>query len=125
MGLKAGVIVVLLMTQVSQGIELRPDRQRYVVNEKICFELVNRSRETVRLSSPQPWRVLDEKGKIIYSPIAAQVIVDLYPLNTKRWCWDQTDMDGGLVPPGVYSITIHTFINREKKNFRVSVEIHN
>jgi len=76
--------------------------------EPVAFRLVNNCAEAVALPSTAPWAVRDSAGAVVFSPVGLQVIVSIEPGGHREWAWDQRDLGGELVKPGVYYISVET-----------------
>jgi thioredoxin-related protein len=100
------------------NIKFNLEKEKIKKGEKVCFSIENNSKEIIYLPSTAPWVIIDAKTqKIIYSPIASQMIVKLRPKNKKRWCWNQKDLEGNEVPTGTYQIRITIFTKKGKREF--------
>ncbi len=101
-----------------KGIVFKTEKENIKKGEKICFSIENNSNKVIYLPSTAPWVVIDSKTqKIIYSPIASQMIVKLKPKSSKKWCWNQKDIEGNEVPIGTYQIRITIFTHKGKRKF--------
>ena len=116
-----------------QNVEFKTEKEKFKEGEKVCFSLKNVSEEIIYLPSSAPWAILREEKvdkryllpserkqnikdkKIVYSPIAAQVIVKLKKGQSKKWCWKQKNIDGKQVKPGKYEVRITVFNKNGKK----------
>ena len=111
------------MAQTPEDVDFHIAKEKFVSGERVCFEFINRGRQTVQLPSPHPWMVVDAMGEIMFSPMAAQVIASVEPASRKQWCWDQRRKDGQFVDPGRYVIKMNVYIENEMKVFRRKIEI--
>ena len=115
--------LMILIGQTHEGIDFKANKDVVSSKESVCFTIINKSEETVQLPSPHPWYIVDKEGKIIYSPMSIQVIVDLKPNTIKQWCWDQKDGSEVYVKPGQYEVKTHIYISKKKYEMRVEFEI--
>ncbi len=100
------------------NITFKLEKEKIKKGEKVCFSIENNSNEFIYLPSTAPWVIIDAKTqKIIYSPIASQMIVKLKPKESKKWCWDQKDIEGNEVPVGTYQVRITIFTKKGKREF--------
>ncbi len=100
------------------NITFKLEKEKIKKGEKVCFSIENNSNEFIYLPSTAPWVIIDAKTqKIIYSPIASQMIVKLKPKESKKWCWDQKDVEGNEVPVGTYQVRITIFTKKGKREF--------
>ncbi len=101
-----------------KNIEFKLEKEKIKKGEKICFSIENNSNDIIYLPSTAPWVIIDAKTqKIVYSPIASQMIVKLKPKQSKKWCWNQKDFEGNEVPIGTYQIRITIFTKEGKRKF--------
>ncbi len=101
-----------------KNISFKLEKEKVKKGEKICFSIENNSKDIIYLPSTAPWVVIDAKTqKIVYSPIASQMIVKLKPKQSKKWCWDQKDIEGNEVPIGTYQVRITIFTKKGKREF--------
>ncbi len=100
------------------NITFKLEKEKIKKGEKVCFSIENNSNDFIYLPSTAPWVIIDAKTqKIIYSPIASQMIVKLKPKESKKWCWDQKDVEGNEVPVGTYQVRITIFTKKGKREF--------
>lgn len=74
------------------------DKGEFYEGERIKFTLKNGCSYPVTLRNSAPWKIRDEFGEEVYSPIALQVIGEV----------DQRDDRGNQVKPGTYLIALET-----------------
>lgn len=84
------------------------DKSMFDRGEEIRFTLRNQCDHPITLRSSAPWRIVDELGRVIYSPIALQVIVKVDSGESRNWVWGQRDDQGNQVRPGTYTIVLET-----------------
>ncbi|RLE85876.1 MAG: hypothetical protein DRJ41_00365, partial [Thermoprotei archaeon] len=113
--LLAGVSGNLVITKV----KVYTDKKVYYVGEEVRIILENKSRRTIYLPNPAPWTILDERGKPIYSPVAAQVITPIKPGEKKEWVWNQTTFNRTTAPPGRYQVALRTVSEVYYAYFRI------
>lgn len=80
----------------------------YKVSESVVLVLENGCDYSLRLPNSAPWLVVDANGKIVFSPIALQVITDVKPGEIVQWAWNQRDNEGEQVPLGTYHAKLFT-----------------
>ncbi len=83
---------------------LEVDRNVYVIGEEVKIIFRNISNETIFLSNSAPWRIVDEYGNLVFSPIALQVLTPIKPGSFKVWIWNQKDNFGNQIKPGSYRV---------------------
>jgi uncharacterized cupredoxin-like copper-binding protein len=133
------VFLILIFTGSSfaENVEFKPEKQTFKKGEKVCFYLKNKSNKTVFLPSSAPWVVLGDvkeyklgeerefKERVIYSPVANQVIVKVKPNEEKKWCWDQkTFEEAKEILSGEYTVRISVFEDGKLNfhSFKVKIE---
>lgn len=84
------------------------DKDVYKKSEIITLTLENNCDYSLILPNSAPWLITDADNKIVYSPIALQVITDVRPGDRLKWTWDQRDTEGKQVPPGKYYAKVFT-----------------
>ncbi|MCS7385311.1 MAG: hypothetical protein NDF55_01030 [archaeon GB-1867-005] len=93
-------------------LKLWTDKNEYNIGEKVVIILENRGNATIYLPNSAPWIIMDDDGKIIYAPIAIQVITPVKPKSAKYWSWDQIDNKGKQIKPGTYTVFLKTIDGR-------------
>ncbi len=112
------ILTLFYVTFAQSGLKFIAKKEKFKVGEKVCFKLVNNSKETIYLPSSAPWVVFeDETEKIVYSPIALQRIEEIKPGQEKSWCWKQVDINGDKVPIGTYRVRITVFSSKGERKF--------
>lgn len=86
----------------------KTDKEVYEVSENVVLVLENNCDFVLVLPNSAPWMITDASGRVVYSPIALQVITELGPGGSVRWAWDQRDVDGRPVPAGRYFARLNT-----------------
>lgn len=89
-------------------VQLLLDKSVFDKGEEIKFTLRNGCDYPIALRNSAPWIIRDKLGKVIYAPIALQVIVEIDPGESKTWVWNQKDSQGNQVEPGTYSVALET-----------------
>lgn len=92
----------------SSCIIFRSVKDVYSMSEEVSFELENKCSFSLLLPNPSPWLIIDSSGKIVYSPIAVQIIREVKSGEKIVWRWDQKDNNGSQVPPGQYYVKLIT-----------------
>ncbi len=102
----------------TSNITFKLKKEKIKKGEKVCFSIKNNSKDFIYLPSTAPWVIIEAKTqKIIYSPIASQMIVKLKPKEEKEWCWNQKDIEGNEVPTGTYQVRITIFTKKGERKF--------
>lgn len=57
-------------------------------------------------SNSAPWKIQTSDDKVVFSPVALQVIIPLAPGESKGWTWDQKDNNGNQVKEGRYIVVL-------------------
>ncbi|GAB6073165.1 hypothetical protein JCM14244_15420 [Venenivibrio stagnispumantis] len=96
-------------------------KPEFLKGENVCFYLENKTNKELLMPSSAPWAIL-ENEKVIYSPIALQVITIVKPNEKKQWCWNQKDVEGKDIASGDYIIRI-TFFDKEGEKYILSTPI--
>jgi len=103
-----------------------------IVTEKIDFELGEQVYITIVNSGTVPLTFPDASyglkitgldGVLYYTPMAAQVISTLEPMEEKIFVWDQKKMDNSYSLEGRYKIIVEGF-DRENNKVKKSVVIN-
>ena len=103
-----------------------------IVTEKIDFELGEQVYITIVNSGTVPLTFPDASyglkitgldGMLYYTPMAAQVISTLEPMEEKIFVWDQKKMDNSYSLEGRYKIIVEGF-DRENNKVKKSVVIN-
>ena len=125
-GMLAGLILgFFVITQSNQEqLVFREGYSISIVTEKIDFELgetisikiVNSGTMPLTFSdSSYGLRITGLDGILYYTPIAAQVISTLEPMDEKTFVWDQKKMDGSDSLEGRYKIIVEGFDHENNK----------
>jgi len=89
-------------------IVFRTSKDVYKMSEEVIIVLKNNCNYALVLPNSAPWVVTDADGRVVYSPIALQVIREVSPGGELKWVWEQRDNGGGQVPLGTYYARIFT-----------------
>jgi hypothetical protein len=110
------IIFSISSANLTEELEFKPEKEIINKDEKVCFHFVNNSDKTIYLPSSAPWAVFEDEDfdKIVFSPIAAQRILEIRPYEEKKWCWDLKDFHGEIVPSGDYAIRLTVFKNGKR-----------
>ncbi len=87
---------------------LSTDKTVYLQGEPVQIMFQNTGNVAIELPNAAPWVVRDAGGRAVFTPVAAQVLVQVAPGATRTWTWDQRDNAGNQVPPGTYTIELQT-----------------
>ncbi|HXV38200.1 MAG TPA: hypothetical protein VD699_01310 [Nitrosopumilaceae archaeon] len=102
-----------------------------IITEKMDFSLGENIKITIINTGSKPLTFSDASyglqvvgldGRILYSPIAAQVVSILEPKEERTFVWDQIKNDGGQVIEGRYKII--SSANYEDKTIKKSITIN-
>ena len=103
-----------------------------IVTEKIDFELGEQIHIKIVNSGTMPLTFSDSSyglkitgldGRLYYTPIAAQVISTLEPMDEKTFVWDQKKTDGSDSLEGRYKIIVEGF-DHENNKVKKSIAIN-
>ncbi len=131
-GIAAGAILgVFLVTQKSgEQLEFVEGPSISIVTEKLDFEIgevisiriVNSGTEPLSFSDASyGLKITGLDGRILYSPIAAQVISVLEPKQEVTIMWDQIKDDGDAANAGTYKITSTSLEQKVKKSITINI----
>lgn len=132
-GIAAGAILgVFLVTQKNgEQLEFVEGSSLSIVTEKLDFEvgevisikIVNSGTDSLTFSDASyGLKITGLDGRLLYSPIAAQVISVLEPKEDVTIMWDQIKNDGDTANAGTYKIT--TTDNEQKVKKSITINIH-
>lgn len=100
---------------------LRTNKTKYMQGEEVEIVLENKSNNNIILPNSAPWKIVNEKGENIYTPLSLQVIVTLNPNEKLTWKWKQKDMTGKQVQREKYYIILETVnMNKLKTKFEIN-----
>jgi hypothetical protein len=93
----------------AQSVTLTTFPQTAALGQHLQIILDNRTPNTVGLPTPAPWSIHDSASRVVFSPITIQIPVSLPPFQSKKWTWDQKDMNLAQVAPGAYEARLRYF----------------
>jgi len=131
-GIAAGAILgVFLVTQKNgEQLEFVEGFSISIVTEKLDFELgeeisikiINSGTDSLTFSDASyGLQITGLDGRLLYSPIAAQVISVLEPKEEVTIMWDQIKNDGDPATAGTYKITSTNEENKVKKSITINI----
>lgn len=119
--------VELVRMDVSNGLILEVDKTVYELGENVTITFTNNSTETVGLSNNWPFVIRNSEGHIVMPSGVFMRAVYLSPGESLTRVWNQRDhlSDPVLmpVPPGVYSVELHTLLAPIEVDLSVSFQI--
>jgi uncharacterized membrane protein len=133
-GIAAGAMLgIFLVTQKNgEQLEFVEGHSISLVTEKLDFELGEQIPIRIINSGTLPLAFSDASfglqitgldGRLLYSPITAQVISVLEPKEEVTIIWDQIKNDGDPATAGTYKITTAT-IDEDKVKKSITINIH-
>lgn len=72
----------------------------------VKFRVKNIGLNEITLPNSAPWEIQTGGGKVVFSPVALQVIVPLASGESEEWSWDQRDDNGNQVKEGRYIVML-------------------
>lgn len=132
-GITAGAILgVFLVTQKSAeqlefvegtSISIVTEKLDFDVGEEISIKIVNSGTKSLSFSDASyGLKITGLDGRVLYTPIAAQVISVLEPKQEVTIKWDQIKNDGDAANAGTYKITSADEDQKVKKS--ITIHIH-
>ncbi len=114
-GIIAGAIIgVFLVTQkngeqlefvLGPSISIVTDKIDFEQGEKISIKIINSGTIPLTFSDASyGFRITGLDGRVLYSPVSAQVISTLEPTEEISFVWDQIKNDGDQAAAGTYKI---------------------
>ncbi len=114
-GIIAGAIIgVLLVTQkngeqlefvLGPSISIVTDKIDFEQGEKISIKIINSGTIPLTFSDASyGFKITGLDGRVLYSPVSAQVISTLEPTEEISFVWDQIKNDGDQAAAGTYKI---------------------
>lgn len=100
-------VTVTGITPTPQG-RLSTDKSTYTPGETVQIAFQNTGSVTIELPNSAPWTIKDGLGRVVFTPIAAQVITNVAPGETRTWSWNGRDNFGNYVAPGTYTVELST-----------------
>lgn len=115
-GITAGAIVGLFLATQKNGEQLEfvegpslsivTDKTDFALSEEIKIRIINSGTKPLIFSDASyGLQITGLDGRILYTPIAAQVISTLEPKQEITFVWDQIKNDGDKATAGTYKIT--------------------
>ncbi|MEK9156026.1 MAG: hypothetical protein AAB360_01830 [Patescibacteria group bacterium] len=83
---------------------VQTNKEVYAPGESVVFTIINKSKQTVFLRNSAPWQVVNFRAAAVFTPIAVQAIVPLYPGQEKSWVWQQNGNQAKPILPENYQI---------------------
>lgn len=134
-GIAAGAIVgVLLVTQKNgEQLEFVLGPSISIVTEKIDFEqgepisikIINSGTISLTFSDASyGLKVTGLDGRVLYSPLSAQVISTLEPKEEISFVWDQIKSDGDQASAGTYKIISNALDGDRTVKKSITIHIH-
>jgi len=100
------------------------EKMDFNLGENIQIKIINTGTTPLVFSDASyGLQIVGLDGRILYSPIAAQVISTLEPKEEQTFVWDQTKNDGGRVIEGRYKI-VSTANYDEGKTIKKSITVN-
>ena len=125
-GMLAGLILVFfvivqsnheqLVFQEGYSISIVTEKIDFELGETVSIKIVNSGTMPLTFSdSSYGLKITGLDGILYYTPIAAQVISTLEPMDEKTFVWDQKKMDGSDSLEGRYKIIVEGFDHENNK----------
>ena len=114
-----------LVFQEGSSISIVTEKTDFELGEQIHIKIVNSG--TIPLTFPDAsygLKVTGLDGVLFYTPMAAQVISTLEPMEEKTFVWDQKKMNGSDSLEGIYKIIVEGFDhdnNKVKKSIIINL----
>jgi len=100
------------------------DKINFYKGEKIQIKIINSGSTPITFSDASyGLRITGLDGRLLYSPISAQVISILEPTEEIIFQWDQIKNDGDPVLEGTYKIT-SSGLDNDNKTIKKSITIN-
>ena len=101
-----GIIAMVIMTSgiasAEKGLTLTTDKSAYNLGEEVIITVTNDGDDVMVI--PYGYQVVDEVGKLVFSPNILFFMPPLAPGETYSYTWKQICDDGTMVPAGDYTI---------------------
>lgn len=134
-GMAAGAIVGVFLVTQNNGEQLVfvSGPSISIVTEKIDFEqgepisikIINSGTVPLTFSDASyGLKVTGLDGRVLYSPISAQVISTLEPKDEISFVWDQIKSDGDQASAGTYKIISNTLDGDKTLKKSITIHIH-
>jgi hypothetical protein len=105
-----------LVFQEGYSISIVTEKSDFELGEQVYIKIVNSG--TLPLKFPDSsygLKITGLDGRLYYTPIAAQVISMLEPMDEKMFVWDQKKTDGSDSLEGRYKIIVEGFDHENNK----------
>ena len=114
-----------LVFQLGPSISIVTEKIDFELGEQIYIKIVNSGTVPLTFSDASyGLKVTGLDGVLFYTPMVAQVISTLEPMEEKTFVWDQKKMDGSDSLEGRYKIIVEGFDyenNKVKKSIVINV----
>ena len=105
-----------LVFQEGYSISIVTEKIDFELGETVSIKIVNSGTMPLTFSdSSYGLKITGLDGILYYTPIAAQVISTLEPMDEKIFVWDQKKMDGSASLEGRYKIIVEGFDHENNK----------
>ena len=105
-----------LVFQEGYSISIVTEKIDFELGETVSIKIVNSGTMPLTFSdSSYGLRITGLDGILYYTPISAQVISTLEPMDEKTFVWDQKKMDGSDSLEGRYKIIVEGFDHENNK----------
>ena len=105
-----------LVFQEGYSISIVTEKIDFELGETVSIKIVNSGTMPLTFSdSSYGLKITGLDGILYYTPIAAQVISTLEPMDEKTFVWDQKKMDGSDSLEGRYKIVVEGFDHENNK----------
>jgi len=106
------------------SISIITQKTDYELGEEIEIKIINSGTEELTFSDASyGLKITGLDGRILYSPISAQVISKLEPKQEMTFVWDQIKSDGDPLQRGTYKIT-SSANDAQEKTVKKSITIN-
>ncbi len=134
-GIIAGAIIgVLLVTQkngeqlefvLGPSISIVTDKTDFEQGEQISIKIINSGTIPLTFSDASyGLKITGLDGRVLFSPISAQVISTLEPTEEISFVWDQIKNDGDQAAAGTYKIISNALDADKKIKKSITINIH-
>ncbi len=134
-GIIAGAIVgVFLVTQkngeqlefvIGPSISIVTEKIDFEQGEKISIKIINSGTLPLIFSDASyGFKITGLDGRVLYSPVSAQVISTLEPTEEISFVWDQIKNDGDQAAAGTYKIISNALDGDKKIKKSITINIY-
>jgi hypothetical protein len=134
-GIIAGAIVgVLLVTQkngeqlefvLGPSISIVTDKTDFEQGEQISIKIINSGTSPLTFSDASyGLKITGLDGRVLFSPVSAQVISTLEPTEEISFVWDQIKNDGDQAAAGTYKIISNALDGEKKIKKSITINIY-